>query len=130
MTIQTKTLRATCTKTPATKRAYKQTVHRPSETARDKAYDPGYNGLDNKVVSVYSNGAVISISRTVGQCVSCRRTQPLLNNYCDLCRSNGANERQVMSPRAIQAKQRTARANSQKAVGAKSRPLTAGAAAA
>ena len=114
MTIQTKAIKPTCTKNPATKRAYRVTVHHTSDTGRDRSYDANYSGNENRIVSVYASGAVIAIDRAVGECASCHRTKPLLNNYCDLCRSNGANEKQVMSPRKIQAKQRAARANSKK----------------
>ena len=77
-----------------------------AEVDRDKEYDEGFG---KQTTSVYEPRSIISVTRDVACCVSCRIVKPLINGYCDACRTLGANEKQVLKPRQIQARAQAAR---------------------
>lgn len=59
---------------------------------------------DEKRSGVYSSLAAIRLDSSVGRCRGCAGNKPLINGYCDTCRSFGANEAQCMRPQDIAAK--------------------------
>jgi hypothetical protein len=72
----------------------------------------GYSDTDEKQ-SVYSPACAIQLERTVGTCAGCHGTgRALVNGYCDVCRSCGANERQCLNPKLITRRTENARNNS------------------
>lgn len=76
---------------------------------RAKEYDEGFG---EKLQSVYSPLSIIAIVRDVAECQSCHCVKPLINGYCEPCITLGANEKQVMKPKDIQARSNAGRINS------------------
>lgn len=68
--------------------------------ARDKVNEYRASATNQKQ-SVYSPHAVIILDKSLGICAGCKIEHELINDYCDTCRSCGANERQCMNPKAI-----------------------------
>lgn len=72
--------------------------HKRKEEGREsdhKRRDIAYDGVRvGPVPSVYSSACVIHLRREVGRCHSCHKVTDLINNYCELCRGNCANEAQ------------------------------------
>jgi len=59
-------------------------------------YRPGeYDNRKRRTLSsVYSPHAVVVLVRTVGKCAGCSgKGRELVNNFCDVCRACGANDR-------------------------------------
>jgi hypothetical protein len=75
---------------------------RGSRSARLREYDDKRGS--GKRVSVYStSNQPIKIVRSFGACICCTQQRDLINGYCDCCRSNGANERQCLNTKEIEA---------------------------
>jgi hypothetical protein len=63
--------------------------------AYDKKRDPAYDDVQlGAPPSVYASGCVIHLRREVAACRCCRKVTDIINGYCEVCRSNGANEAQ------------------------------------
>lgn len=71
---------------------------RDTSQKRDRSYDGAHLGAPE---SVYASLAVIHLRYEIGACQSCRKVTDLINGYCDLCRGNGANEKQCLNPSRI-----------------------------
>ena len=59
-------------------------------------YRPGeYDNRKRRTLSsVYSPHAVIALVRSIGKCAGCHgQRRELVNNFCDVCRACGANDR-------------------------------------
>ena len=72
----------------------------PNYKKRSRAYD--VKDIEQGAPeSVYSPQCVIHVKRGVGECAFCGNVTEIINNYCAVCRANGANEKQCMNPRNI-----------------------------
>jgi hypothetical protein len=77
--------------------------------SRPKEYDAYQRGTQ---ASVYSAQCSIPLVRSFDVCTCCQHETELVNGYCDICRSMGANERECLNPRLINRRSATGRKNS------------------
>lgn len=69
----------------------RQAAGKHTDTRRDVAYDGNQLGAPP---SVYSASCVIHLRREHATCRGCGLVRDLINDYCAMCRGNGANEDQ------------------------------------